>query len=85
MGKSDVRIGDIILVKDPTTYEYLGDEAFYCNPKSILSIRKAVLEAYNAPRNEKLKERLLSGFTWDAIAQQILSIYKEILDSKGVI
>jgi len=70
---------NIVAVKYPPTYEHLGEEAFYCDPKSILSIRKAVLEAYNAPRNEKLKERLLSGFTWDAIAQQILSIYKEIL------
>jgi hypothetical protein len=70
---------NVVISKDPTTYEYLGDEAFYCDPKSILSIRKAVLEAYNAPRNERLKERLLAGFTWDVIAQQILSVYKEIL------
>lgn len=70
---------NVVAVKDPPVYEHLGDEAFYCNPRSISSIREAVLKAYNAPRNEKLKERLLAGFTWDIIAQQILSIYKEVL------
>ncbi|MGB9730375.1 MAG: glycosyltransferase family 4 protein, partial [Thermoprotei archaeon] len=70
---------NIVSVKNLPIYEYLGDEAFYCDPRSISSIRKAVLEAYNVPRNERLKERLLANFTWDVIAQQILSIYKEVL------
>lgn len=72
---------NVVAVKDPPVYEHLGDDAFYCDPKSVSSIRKAVLEAYNAPRNEKLKRRLLSDFTWDAIAQQLLEIYNEILAS----
>jgi len=72
---------NVVSLKNPPIYEYLGDDAYYCDPKSISSIRKAVLEAYSAPRNEKLREKLLASFTWDAIAQQLLTIYNEILAS----
>lgn len=71
---------NVVAVKDPPVYEHLGDEAFYCNPRSISSIREAVLKAYNVPRNERLRQRLLNEFTWDKVAQKILAIYKELLD-----
>lgn len=71
---------NVVAVKNPPVYEHLGDEAFYCNPRSISSIRKAVLKAYNAPRNERLRQRLLNEFTWDKVAQKILAIYRELLD-----
>ena len=73
---------NVVAVKDPPVYEHLGDEAFYCNPRSISSIRKAVLEAYNAPRNDKLRKRLLDGFTWEIVAKKILSVYEEIISQK---
>lgn len=71
---------NVVAVKDPPVYEYLGDEAFYCNPQSIFSIREAVLKAYQAPRNLKLRERLLREFTWERVAEKILNIYKELLN-----
>ena len=70
---------NVVAVKGPPVYEHLGDEAFYCNPRSISSIRKGVLEAYNAPRSDKLRRRLLKDFTWESVAKKILSIYKEII------
>jgi len=70
---------NVVAVKNPSVYEHLGDEAFYCNSHSISSIRKAVLEAYNAPRSNKLRKRLLKDFTWESVAKKILSIYKEII------
>ena len=61
------------------TFEHLGDDAFYCNPASIPSIREAVLKAYEAPRQKRLRQRILNRFTWDRIAQEILAVYKRIL------
>lgn len=58
--------------------EHLGEEAFYCNPGSLRSIREAVLQAYNAPRDGRLRERLLKGFTWEAVARRLLNVYEEL-------
>ena len=71
---------NIVAVKNPTVYDHLGDEAFYCKPRSISSIRRTVLAAYNAPRNERLRQRLLNGFTWEVVAQKIMNIYRDLLD-----
>lgn len=59
--------------------EHLGDDAFYCNPGSLRSIREAVLRAYSAPRDGKLRERLLKDFTWDAVARRILAVYERLV------
>lgn len=73
---------NVVSVKNPPVYDHLGDEAFYCNPQSISSIRAAVLKAYSTPRNERLRNRLLAGFTWEAVAEKILDVYKQLLEGR---
>jgi glycosyltransferase involved in cell wall biosynthesis len=63
----------------PEVYEYLGDDAFYCDPRSVDSIRKAVFAAYDSPRQENLRARILNRFTWDHTAKAVLAIYESIL------
>jgi len=70
---------NVVAVKAPTVFEHLGDEAFYCNPSSIDSIRDAVIRAYEAPLNGRLRERLLADFTWDAVAAKMLDVYEKVL------
>ncbi|OXT09509.1 hypothetical protein CE561_00660 [Thermoanaerobacterium thermosaccharolyticum] len=69
---------NIVTLKNETEYEYLRDFAYYCDPRSIESIREAVLKAYNAPKNDNLKNRLLKDFTWDAVAEKLERIYNEL-------
>ena len=62
-----------------TTRDYFGDHAFYCEPDDIESIRKAVHLAWNAPRNNELKEKILEEYTWEQAAIQTLKGYQSIL------
>jgi len=56
--------------------EYLGDSAWYCDPRSVESIREAVLAAYEAPRSEALRERVRERYTWERTAEQTLAGYR---------
>lgn len=70
---------NVVAVRDGPVYEHLGDEVWYCNPSSARSIRDAVLSAYRAPKDGRLRNRLLPQFTWDTVAQQLIQIYEELL------
>jgi glycosyltransferase involved in cell wall biosynthesis len=74
---------NVVAVKDPPVYEHLGDEAYYCAPNSIGSIRDSILKAYEAPRDKKLQERLLAGFTWEAIAVKIIEVYQHLIQERN--
>jgi polysaccharide pyruvyl transferase WcaK-like protein/glycosyltransferase involved in cell wall biosynthesis len=56
--------------------EYLGDLAWYCDPRSLDSIRTAVLAAYQAPRSEALRERIRTSYTWEQAARCTLEGYQ---------
>lgn len=62
-----------------TTTEYFGDDAFYCEPDDLYSIRSAVDNAFSSPRNKKLQEKILSKYTWENAAKQTLIGYKRLL------
>lgn len=59
--------------------EYLGDDAWYCDPASSNSIRQAVLSALNAPPSEELSHRIGEQFTWRHTAEQTLVAYHTAL------
>jgi glycosyltransferase involved in cell wall biosynthesis len=71
---------NICITAEGATREYFSNFAFYCNPHSISSIRNAVLQAYNAPKNDKLKEHILKNFTWKHTAEATLKAYEKVLD-----
>jgi len=56
--------------------EYLGEHAWYCDPRSVDSIREAVLAAYHAPRSDALRQRILESFTWERAAQKTAEGYQ---------
>lgn len=60
-------------------WEYYGEEAFYCNPASISSIRAAVERAFRAvdpERKERIRKRVLAEFTFEKAAAKTLQAYK---------
>jgi glycosyltransferase involved in cell wall biosynthesis len=63
----------------PPICEYLGDRIYYCDPRSIVSIRKAVLDAYEAGPKAGAREYVLSNFSWDQAAERLLKVYKELI------
>lgn len=70
---------NVVTLSNPSVYEHLGDHAWYCNPRSVDSIRDAVTAAHKAPRQMKLRERLLKDFTWDAVAKRLINVYSELV------
>lgn len=56
--------------------EYFGTFAWYCNPGNLSSIRVAVLNALQSPREERLKNFILSNFTWEKVGEKLIQAYK---------
>jgi glycosyltransferase involved in cell wall biosynthesis len=63
--------------------DYFGDDASYCDPGDVPSIRRAVLAAMDAPAPLALRERILTAFTWDAAADATLDAYRAVLGGNG--
>lgn len=70
---------NLVITDKGDTREYFDNYAFYCNPKSIDSIREAIIKAYEAPPNPELRERIMKNFTWEKAAEKTLEGYKKIL------
>jgi glycosyltransferase involved in cell wall biosynthesis len=66
-----------------STREYYADCAWYFDPNERNSIREAVLAAYRAPRDRRMKARALELFTWDRIAAVQKTAYERILSQHG--
>ncbi len=62
-----------------STKEYFKNYAYYCEPDDINSIRKAVDNAYNASKNEDLKNLILNNYTWKIAAEKTLEAYNAVL------
>jgi hypothetical protein len=58
-----------------TTREYLGEDAFYCEPNDPESIRKSVEEALHRPAVSGLRARI-ERWTWDKHAEGVHKIYR---------
>ncbi|HHA2226780.1 TPA: glycosyltransferase family 4 protein [Enterobacter ludwigii] len=66
-----------VLVTDRgDTQYYFEDMAVYCEPGDVSSIRQGVIEVMEKPFSTKLKERIVSNFTWAHTAEQTLEGYK---------
>ena len=75
---------NIVVTKKGDTEEYFGDYAYYCEPGDLLSIRQAVLNAYESPVNEGLRAYILENFTWEKTAEQTFSAYEYVLGQNSV-
>lgn len=62
-----------------STKEYFKNYAYYCEPDDLNSIRKAVDNAYNASKNEDLKNLILNNYTWKIAAEKTLEAYNAVL------
>jgi len=73
---------NIVVTEKGDTRDYFGDDAWYCDPDDIESIRKAVDAAYTAPYNEALRERILREYTWERAAAETLAAYRQVLEKE---
>jgi len=59
--------------------DYFGNYACYCDPSDVDSIRAAVINAYEAPLNPRLRSHVLNNFTWERAAEKTLEGYRYAL------
>lgn len=62
-----------------TAREYLGQDAFYCNPADPESIREAVTWALARPVSPALSQRVGQEYTWKRAGERTLAAYQELL------
>ncbi|MGY9220567.1 glycosyltransferase family 4 protein [Citrobacter freundii] len=66
-----------VLVTDRGDTEYyFSDEAIYCEPGDVNSIRQGVIDVMSKEYSPHLKHRVMSHFTWKHTAQQTLEGYQ---------
>lgn len=70
---------NIVVTEGGDTRDYFKDDAWYCNPDDVASIKAAVDAAYAAPYDTAFRERILRDFTWERAAEETLKAYKQVL------
>ncbi len=71
---------NIVVTEKGDTRDYFRNDAWYCEPDDLASIRKAVEDAYRAPYNPAFRERILKDYTWERAAEETLKAYRQVLD-----
>ncbi|MBO6793288.1 MAG: glycosyltransferase [Balneolaceae bacterium] len=70
----------IVITKEGGTKEYFGEHAFYSNPHSDESLKIGFQSALEAPKSDALKNRILSNYTWNKVAEKTAAVYKDCLN-----
>ncbi len=73
----------VVVTEEGSAREYFGEGAFYVDPGSEESIRRALRTALDADWDEGLQQRVLSNFTWDRAASELCEAYERVLNSRG--
>jgi glycosyltransferase involved in cell wall biosynthesis len=74
---------NLVMSNLPYLRESFGEYAWYCNPRSVHSIRKAVLDAYHAPRGARYTERPPWLISWHDVALRLRNVYEGVVASRS--
>lgn len=73
---------NLAVTRGGCTEEYFGPDAAYCEPDDLTSIRKAVRQAWDTPKNDALSKRIVEKYTWDETGRQTLAAYRRVKPAK---
>ena len=62
-----------------STYDYLGDMAYYCNPADPASIKQAINAAWHSNPDPRLKQKILKQYSWEQAARVTYRAYCQVL------
>ncbi len=66
----------------PIKYYKFDKYGFVCNPYDINSIKNAILEAYNNPKDIKLPEEYFDFYSYENAANMTYNVYERVLGEK---
>ncbi len=61
------------------TRDYLKDYAWYCDPSSRVSIKTAVMDAYQSPLECRLKEHIIYNHHPEEMIEETIALYQSVL------
>lgn len=70
---------NIVVAKKGDVHDYFGDNAFYCEPNNVESIKMAIDKALQAQSNSELQKHIAENYTWEKAAEATLKAYKTVL------
>jgi glycosyltransferase involved in cell wall biosynthesis len=66
---------NLVITDKGDTRDYFGDDAYYCDPESVDSIKIALQKARDSSPNVNLQARIRSEYTWSKAAEMTLKGY----------
>jgi glycosyltransferase involved in cell wall biosynthesis len=72
---------NLVITNKGDTTEYFGDNAFYCEPDDVMSIRRAVELAAIAPVNHTFGQKIIESYNWKRAAEETRKAYMEALSA----
>lgn len=72
---------NIVITDKGDQKEYFNNDAYYCEPDNLKSIKEAVNAAYQNPFNQDLKKRIKNNFTWKNTALKTYETYQECYEN----
>jgi glycosyltransferase involved in cell wall biosynthesis len=70
---------NLIVTRKGDTEEYFGDLATYCEPDDVSSIREALLQAYQKPLDQELRNRIEANYIWEVTARKTCAVYRQVV------
>jgi len=71
---------NLVVGKGGDTYEYFKDLAWYCDAHDLASIESALDKAMGKDNDYRLKDLILSEYTWQQAGEKTKEAYKEALN-----
>ena len=74
-------LGRRVVASGERVFEYMKDEAFYCEPDKVYTIENAIINAIEAGDVEHdFRDKIKSLYNWDETAHQTMNVYKLLLN-----
>ena len=70
----------VVSTRIGSAQEYFGENAWYCDPGDISSIRRAVTCALSSPPPAALRDHILARYTWEEAAKTTLEGYLQAVN-----
>lgn len=69
----------VVSTSEGSTEEYLKQDAEYCDPADQNSIDEAISRAWETSPSKRLRNRILSLYTWERVASLTVQAYERVL------
>lgn len=70
---------NVVVTQEGGAKEYLGDDAWYVDPRSVDSIANGLVEAYRSPKNNVLSGRIKNSYSWEMAGERTTQAYDEAI------